>query len=139
MHELTVDILFFILTEISWYCAFYSSRLISNFLAITAISPLSDGSVVDGGITMDLRRMERELENDIRAKLKKMYPNDTPPHYRLSLEKAPKGTVQNDLSAPGAVHDAALEYADSIHSVRIMEGIAQCRSGRRMSSIVRSQ
>ncbi|MCJ1379864.1 hypothetical protein MMC17_002967 [Xylographa soralifera] len=83
------------------------------------------GSVADRGITVKLRRMESDIEKDIKAKLKYVYPNETPPYYRLALEEAPRGTVQNDSSAPGAVHDAALEYVGTVQTNITMEDVAR--------------
>ncbi|MCJ1402793.1 hypothetical protein MMC11_006014 [Xylographa trunciseda] len=83
------------------------------------------GSVADREITVKLRRMESDIEKDIKAKLKYIYPEVTPPYFRLALDEAPKGTAQNDSSAPGAVHDAALEYVDNVHTNITMEEAAR--------------
>ncbi|MCJ1322331.1 hypothetical protein MMC15_007679 [Xylographa vitiligo] len=85
----------------------------------------TDGSVADQEITMKLRRMESDIERDITAKLENIHPDATPPYYHLALDEAPKGTVQNDSSAPGAVHDAALEYVGSVNTYITMEEVAR--------------
>ncbi|MCJ1379191.1 hypothetical protein MMC17_002291 [Xylographa soralifera] len=72
----------------------------------------SVGSVADRAMDKKLRRLETEIEKKIKKKLKGFYPNDTPPYYRLALEKCPEGTAQNDASAPGLAFDAALEYIE---------------------------
>ncbi|MCJ1419662.1 hypothetical protein MMC32_006018 [Xylographa parallela] len=84
------------------------------------------GSVADRGISEKLRRLESHIEKDIKAKLRNIYPDATPPYYRLALEEAPKGTVQNDSSAPRAVHNAALEYVGSVHANITMDEVARC-------------
>ncbi|MCJ1391005.1 hypothetical protein MMC18_003866 [Xylographa bjoerkii] len=83
------------------------------------------GSVLDRGITVRLRMMESDIKKDIRTKLKHVYPHATPPYYHFALEEAPKGTVQNDSSAPGAVHDAAPEYVDIVQTNTAMEEVAR--------------
>ncbi|MCJ1438728.1 hypothetical protein MMC27_008118 [Xylographa pallens] len=82
-------------------------------------------SVADREISVKLRRLESEIEKDIKAKLKNIYPDATPPYDRLALEEAPKGTVQNDSSTPGTVHDAAFEYVGSVHTNIIIDEVAQ--------------
>lgn len=71
------------------------------------------GSVAHRDINEKLKRLENHIEKDIRAKLKNIYPHDTPPYYRLAPETSPIGTARNDASAPGLTHDATIRYLDT--------------------------
>ena len=68
------------------------------------------GSVAGMDISQKLKRAESEIEKDIRDKLKHVYPNDTPPYFRLAPEHVPRGTARNDASAPRLTQDATSEY-----------------------------
>ena len=57
-----------------------------------------------------LRRDEDEIEDDIRRKLKNVYPHNPPPYYRLAPEKSAPGTARNDTSSPKASFDATQAY-----------------------------
>ena len=68
------------------------------------------GSVVGRPLDEKLRRLESDIEKDIKKKLKAKYPKDTPPYYRLAPNNSPKGTAQNDASAPGLALDATQKF-----------------------------
>lgn len=74
----------------------------------------SDRSV---GIDEKLRRDEREIEFDIKKKLRNIYPKDTPPYYRLAPERSAPGTAQNDTSSPKTTFDATTQYLVHIEGV----------------------
>jgi hypothetical protein len=83
------------------------------------------GSVMDRGIDKKLKRLESEIEADIQKKLKNVYPDNTPPYYRLAPEKSPVGTAQNDASAPGVAFKATLEFLKSPRVDATMEEIRE--------------
>lgn len=62
------------------------------------------------GIEEKLRRDESKIEDDIRKKLRNIYPNNTPPYYRLAPERSAPGTAQNDTHSPKASFDATTQY-----------------------------
>lgn len=68
------------------------------------------GSDKNVGMEEKLRRDESKIEDDIRQKLKYVYPVKTPPYYRLAPEKSAPGTAQNDTSSPKASFDATTQY-----------------------------
>ena len=57
-----------------------------------------------------LRRLEDEIERDIKAKLNEINPGGADLYYRLAPAKAPQGTPQNDFFASGVALDATLGY-----------------------------
>jgi len=73
----------------------------------------SFGSVVERGIDKKLRRLETEIEKDIKKKLNFIYPENPPPYFRIAQGKSPKGTAQNDVSHPGVAFDATLEFLNT--------------------------
>jgi hypothetical protein len=68
------------------------------------------GSIMGRGIDMKLRRLENEIEADIRKKLTNVYRDNVPPYYRLAPDESPPGTAQNDASARGVAFNATLEF-----------------------------
>lgn len=77
------------------------------------------GSERNVGIAEKLKRDEDKIEDDIRKKLRNVYPKDNrPPYYRLAPEKSAPGTVQNDTSSPKASFDATTQYLDT-HQVTL--------------------
>lgn len=68
------------------------------------------GSEQNVGIEDKLRRDEDKIEVDIRRKLRKVYPENPPPYYRLAPEKSAPGTAQNDTSSPKVSFDATTQY-----------------------------
>ena len=60
-----------------------------------------------------LRRREDEIERDIRKKLKNIYPNATPPYFRLAPAQAPAGTAKNDAESPTIAFDATRKFLES--------------------------
>lgn len=91
----------------------------------------SFGSVFNREISEKLKRKESEIEEDIKTKLKTIYPVDTPPYFRLALEQSPLGTARNDSSAPGLAHKCTARYLDTHSAVITMEEI-----GRRISPAI---
>ena len=83
------------------------------------------GSVVDRPIDKKLRRLESEIERDIKLKLKTIYPEDTPAYYRLAPEKSPLGTARNDVCAPNVALDATLEFLEDYRVGADMEEVSQ--------------
>lgn len=83
------------------------------------------GSVVGIDINEKLKRAESKIEKDIRAKLKYIYPNDTPPYFRLAPEHAPRGTARNDASAPGVTHNATDKYLQIHNTSLVMDEVSR--------------
>ena len=72
-----------------------------------------------------LRRDESKIEDDIRSKLRNIYPENTPPYYRLAPERSAPGTAQNDTYSPKVSFDATKKYLN-IRRVEVdMEEIGQ--------------
>ena len=67
---------------------------------------------------------ELELEARVREELRMHYPEATPPYFRLSLDSAPQGTVQNDTREPGAILDTTSGYCESQSTLRSMDDIS---------------
>ena len=83
------------------------------------------GSERDVGIEKKLRRDEKEIESDIRKKLRNVYPEHPPPYYRLAPEISAPGTAQNDTCSPKASSDYTAEYLH-IRSVELdMEEVGE--------------
>jgi hypothetical protein len=70
------------------------------------------GSINDRRVKQKLRRLETDIEVDIKSKLNNIYPNGSSLYYRLAPEQAPQGTAQNDSSAPGLTLDATMEFLE---------------------------
>lgn len=68
------------------------------------------GSVMARGIDAKLRKLEDDIESDIKEKLNNVHPGKAGIYYRLAPAIAPQGTSQNDSSASGVVSDATLNY-----------------------------
>src|SRR2546421_2382080 len=83
------------------------------------------GSIMGRGIDKKLKRLESEIEADIRKKLENVYPDNTPPYYRLAPDKSPAGTAQNDASAPGVAFNATLKFLKSPRVGATMEEIRE--------------
>ena len=71
------------------------------------------GDPLEGRMDNMLKQEEYKIEDEIRVKLRKVYPIDTPSYYRLAPENSPKGTAQNDTSAPDLALDATIKFVDS--------------------------
>lgn len=83
------------------------------------------GSEKDVGIDQKLRRDEKQIEDDIRKKLRNVYRGNIPPYYRLAPERSAIGTAQNDTSSPKASFDATTQYLRLDHVEEDMEKIGQ--------------
>ena len=57
-----------------------------------------------------LKRSEDDIEDHIREKLRIVYPQNTPPYYRLAPEQSAPGTTQNDTVSPRTSFDATQRY-----------------------------
>jgi len=74
------------------------------------------GSIKGRKMEVKLRRLETDIERDIKTKLDNIYPEGingekaSQLYYRLALDQAPEGTAQNDSSAAGAALDATLVF-----------------------------
>ncbi|KAL9608109.1 MAG: hypothetical protein Q9167_007033 [Letrouitia subvulpina] len=76
------------------------------------------GSEKNVGIAEKLKRDEDKIEDDIRKKLRNIYPkDDRPPYYRLAPEMSAPGTAQNDTSSPKVSFDATTQYLGQVESV----------------------
>lgn len=82
-------------------------------------------------IDVKLRRRESRIEDVIKTKLKNKYPKDTPPYHRLTPDKVPRGTVQNDACAPGIVTDATVNYLKSQATELPMDEIRRVSADRK--------
>ena len=68
------------------------------------------GSEKDVSVDEKLRRDESKIEDDIRGKLRNVYPTNPPPYYRLAPERCAPGTPQNDTSSPKVSFDATMQF-----------------------------
>ncbi len=77
------------------------------------------------GIAEKLSRDESKIESDIRKKLRNVYPEHTPPYYRLAPEISAPGAAQNDVSSLGTERELIKQYLHT-RSVEVdMEEISQ--------------
>ena len=83
------------------------------------------GSIKDRGIDSKLRRLEDDIESDIKKKLKNIYPSGPLLYYRLAPTKAPQGAPQNDSSASGVVFDATISYLNKPHVETTIDEVAR--------------
>ena len=83
------------------------------------------GSVVGMDMNEKLKRAESEIEKDIKERLKHVYPNNTPPYFRLVPEYAPKGTARNDTSAPRLTQVATRKYLHTRHARLAMDEVSR--------------
>lgn len=83
------------------------------------------GSEQNIGIEQKLRRDESKIEDDIRRKLRNVYPNNTPPYYRLAPGRSAPGTAQNDTSSPKVSFDATKYYLQNLRVKASMDEIGQ--------------
>ena len=81
------------------------------------------GSVKDRSFDTKLKRLEKDIEHDIRKKLDELYPDNSGYYFRLGLDKAPKGTAQNDSSSSGVVSDATSSYLQDAGSQSTLNSI----------------
>ena len=73
------------------------------------------GSIKESGIDAKLRRLEEDIEDDIRKKLDHVQPGNSELYFRLALAESPRGTPQNDSAASGVVLDATMDYLSQPH------------------------
>lgn len=83
------------------------------------------GSFRDRRIDQKLRRLESDIERDIKMKLDNIYQGGSKLYYRLALDQAPQGTTQNDSSASGAALDATMNYLRRPNVETRLDEIAQ--------------
>jgi hypothetical protein len=97
------------------------------------------GSLKDQKFDQEIKKLETEIEKDIREKLKHVYPDSSPQasslYFRLALPQAPPGTAQNDATASGVALDATLNYLNRNDTASTMDEIRQ----RLSDEIPRSQ
>jgi hypothetical protein len=74
------------------------------------------GSIKDRKFEQKLKRLETDIERDIKMKLANLYPQGAELYYRFALDQAPPGTAQNDSSDSGAAMDATVTYLSYIES-----------------------
>lgn len=70
------------------------------------------GSISDQTVKQKLRRLESEIEVNIKTKLNSIYKNGSSLYYRIAPDQAPRGTAQNDSEAPGVTLDATMEFLE---------------------------
>ena len=68
------------------------------------------GSIKNRGHGAKLRRLEDEIESDIKEKLHNIHEGSDELYYRLAPAKAPQGTSQNDSSASGVALNATMAW-----------------------------
>ena len=78
----------------------------SHSVAQTNISE----SVGASGTDAKLRRLEEDMDNNIKSRLNSVHPGSAELYYRLAPTQAPQGTPQNDSRAPGKAIHATLGY-----------------------------
>ena len=83
------------------------------------------GSVKDRPMDEKLRRLEDDIEKDVKEKLNNLRPGDGNLYYRLAPSKAPQGTAQNDSSASLVAHDATISYLDQPLIVTAIDDVAK--------------
>ena len=83
------------------------------------------GSDQNVDIQDKLRRDEDKIEDDIRKKLRNVYPSNPPPYYRLAPEVSAPGTARNDTSSPRASFEFTIKYLQFGQTVADMEKIGQ--------------
>ena len=66
------------------------------------------GSIKSSSRDAKLKEREKEMEQDIKAKLDGSYPSGSQLYYRLAPANAPQGTVRNDSDAAGTAFDDIL-------------------------------
>ena len=72
------------------------------------------GSIRDRGIDAKLRRLESQIEKDIRTKLETFHPGNEL-YYRLAPDKAPEGTAQDDSSESSMAFDTTVAFLSGDH------------------------
>ena len=82
------------------------------------------GSIKGRGIDAKLKRLEDQIEEDIRQKLCNVNPGSEQLYYRLALDKAPEGTTQNGSSASGIALKATTEFLHKHHTRETVDKIA---------------
>ena len=82
-------------------------------------------TVAEGGIDANLKRLEDDIFNEVKAKLNNIQPEMANLYYRLAPAKAPQGTPLNDGSAPHAALDATLYYPNDPRVITTIDGIVK--------------
>lgn len=103
----------------------YGIRVDRTLPASSVARQTTFGSDPDVGIEEKLRRDESMIESDIRKKLQNIYPEHTPPYYRLAPEKSAPGTAQNDTASPKASVDYTKQYLHTRSVEAVMEEVGQ--------------
>ena len=83
------------------------------------------GSIKDRGIDAKLRRLEDDIENDIREKLANVQTGNSELYFRLAPAKSPRGSPQNDFSASNVALNATMDYLNQPHVGNSIEKVAQ--------------
>lgn len=83
------------------------------------------GSIKARGVHAKLRRLEDEIESDIRKKLDYIHPGNAEVYYRLAPDRAPQGTSQNDASASGVALNATLNYLNEPRVDAAIDGLVK--------------
>ena len=83
------------------------------------------GSIRDRGIEDKLKKFETDIEQDVKAKLGRLYKGGESLYFRLAPDQAPRGTARNDSSAPGLAMDGADTYLNNPIIAIKMDELAQ--------------
>ena len=83
------------------------------------------GSVKGRSIDAELKRREKEIEQDIKSKLDEFYPSGSELYYRLAPANAPQGTARNDSAASGAALDAITGFLNDPRTRSSIDEVAE--------------
>ncbi len=73
------------------------------------------GSIEGRSLDAELKRREKEMEQDIKSKLDVVYPSGSQLYYRLAPANAFQGTARNDSAASSVVLDAITGFLNDPH------------------------
>ena len=82
-------------------------------------------SIKARGIDATLRKLEDDIESDIKEKLNSIHPGNAEIYYRLAPAQATQGTSQDDSSASRVASDAILRYLSEPRVEAAIGGIAK--------------
>ena len=82
-------------------------------------------SIKARGIDAKVRKLEDDIESDIKEKLNSIHPGNAENYYRLAPAKASQGTSQDDSSAFRVASDATLGYLSEPCADAAISGIAK--------------
>ena len=77
------------------------------------------------GVDVQLRKLEEDMEKDIREKLESVRPGTSELYVRLALAEAPQDARQNDFLLSGAALNAVTDYASQDPVVATIRKVAE--------------